>query len=87
MGNKAFVMLEAERIEAGPVVVQGLLVQQETRLFQGTQCVCVLLVNYPQGSPTWEAAMAGRETGGPGLPAVVVDSVAPDGSAPGGAGR
>ena len=53
MANKAFVMLTASHVEAGPVRdVTGAL-QQETRLFDGDQCVCVLLVTFPPGSPEW----------------------------------
>ena len=53
MANKAFVMLTASRIEAGPVRDVGGALQQETRLFDGDQCVCVLLVTFPPGSPEW----------------------------------
>jgi hypothetical protein len=53
MANKAFVMLTASRVEAGPVRNVGGALQQETRLFDGDQCVCVLLVTFPPGSPEW----------------------------------
>lgn len=75
--TKAFLMLEAERVESGPVLVTGVQVQQEIRLYQAGQCACVVLVNFPAGSPAWEQAMAARET----QPPVNVNSVASDAGA------
>lgn len=57
MTTKAFLMLQADRLEHGPVMVRGTSVQQETRLYQGDQCVCVLLVTYPPGTPAHEDAL------------------------------
>jgi hypothetical protein len=57
---KAFVTLAAERVVAGPVQEVAGAVQQETRLFQGGECVCVLLVTFPPGSPEWMKWAAGR---------------------------
>jgi hypothetical protein len=51
--TQAFVTLTADRIQAGQIrKVDGAL-QQETRLYQGTDCVCKLLVIFPPGSPEW----------------------------------
>lgn len=62
--SKAFVMLAADRVETGALrEVHGAL-QQEVRLHQGGQCVCVLLVTYPAGSPEWERWMASRTLDG-----------------------
>jgi len=52
--KQAFIALTADRAEAGPIRQVAGAVQQETRLFQGDQCVCVLLVTFPPGSPEWE---------------------------------
>jgi hypothetical protein len=49
----AFVTLTADRIQAGPMAKVAGALQQETRLYQGTDCVCVLLVIFPPGSPEW----------------------------------
>jgi hypothetical protein len=58
--SKAFVMLTAERVEAGPINQVAGALQQETRLFQDGQCVCVLLVTFPPGSPEWVKWTAAR---------------------------
>lgn len=79
--SKAFVMLEADRLEVGAVVVTGTTVQQETRLYQGGQCVCVLLVTYPPGTPEWEKVMAAMTevcTADPSAPVICSHSVASD---------
>lgn len=79
--SKAFVMLEADRVEIGAVVVTGTTVQQETRLYQNKQCVCVLLVTYPPGTPEWEKVMATMTevfAGDPGVPVIRSHSVASD---------
>jgi hypothetical protein len=52
--TKAFVMLTASRVEPGEVKAIAGAVQQETRLYEGDQCVCVLLVTFPPGSPQYE---------------------------------
>lgn len=74
--EKAFVMLTASRVEAGPINAIAGALQQETRLFQGDQCVCVILVTFPPGSPEWEKWNAGRTLDA--MPAVRPDSVASD---------
>ena len=51
--TQAFISLAAERIEPGPLRWVGGVLQQETRLYMGEQCVCVLLVSFPPGSPEW----------------------------------
>ncbi len=66
--SKAFVMLTAERVEAGPVREVAGALQQETRLFQGDQCVCVLLVTYPPDSPEWVKWAAARTLDGMNKP-------------------
>jgi hypothetical protein len=57
---KAFVTLMAERVVAGPIREVAGAVQQETKLFHDGQCVCVLLVTFPPGSPEWMKWAAGR---------------------------
>lgn len=57
MRTKAFLMLEADHVEHGPVMVNAGSVQQETRTFQDGKCCCVILLTYPPGSPTHEQAM------------------------------
>lgn len=52
--TKAFVMLTADQVQTGELRLVGGALQQEVRLQHGGQCVCVLLVTYPQGSPEWE---------------------------------
>ncbi len=51
--TQAFISLAAERIEPGPFCWVGGVLQQETRLYMGELCVCVLLVSFPPGSPEW----------------------------------
>ncbi len=58
--EKAFVMLTASRVDAGPVNQVAGALQQETRLYQGDQCVCVILCTFPPGSPEWEKWNAAR---------------------------
>jgi hypothetical protein len=58
--TKAFVTLMAERVVAGPIKQVAGALQQETRLLQGGECVCVLLVTYPPGSPEWMKWAAAR---------------------------
>jgi hypothetical protein len=53
MSSKAFVMLTASRVKTGPVRSVAGALQQETHLYDGDQCVCVLLVTFPIGSPEW----------------------------------
>lgn len=72
----AFVMLTADRVEPGPVQQVAGALQQETRIFQGEQCVCVLLVTYPPGSPEWERWAAARTLDS--LPAVRTESIRSD---------
>lgn len=74
--KNAYVMLNAERMEAGPVRAFGGGVQQEIRLLVGSECVCVILLTYPPDSPTWHAFHAGRTLDG--MPAVRVDSIQSD---------
>ena len=74
--TKAFVMLTADRVEPGPVTQVAGALQQETRIFQNEQCVCVLLVTYPPGSPEWEKWQAARTLDG--APCVRVDSIHTD---------
>lgn len=66
MSRAAFITLAAERVEPGPVRWVGDVLQQETRLFVGGECVCVLLVSYPPGSPEWVKAQALRTLDGCG---------------------
>ncbi|WP_290906281.1 hypothetical protein [Aquabacterium sp.] len=58
--TKAFISLTAERLKVGPLKEVAGALQQETRLFQGGECVCVLLVTYPAGSPEWMKWAAAR---------------------------
>ena len=51
--TSAFVTLTADRVQAGPVREVAGALQQETRLFMADDCVCVLLVTFPPGSPEW----------------------------------
>lgn len=53
MTTQAFISLAAERIDPGPLRWVGGVLQQETRLYVSEQCVCVLLVSFPPGSPEW----------------------------------
>jgi hypothetical protein len=76
MSNKAFVMLSAERVEAGPIAVVAGALQQETRLYHSGECVCVLLVTYPQGSPEWQRWHAATTLDS--RPVVRVDSIHSD---------
>lgn len=62
--TKAFVMLTGDRTETGPVRLVGGALQQETRIYQGEQCACVLLVTFPEGSPEWERYQAARTLDG-----------------------
>lgn len=64
--SRAFISLAAERIEAGPLRWVGDVLQQETRLFMHGQCVCVLLVSFPPGSPEWAKAQRLRALDGMG---------------------
>lgn len=64
--SRAFISLAAERIEAGPLRWEGDVLQQETRLFMHGQCVCVLLVSFPPGSPEWAKAQRLRALDGMG---------------------
>ena len=74
--EKAFVMLTASRVDAGPVHQVAGALQQETRLYQGDECVCVILCTFPQGSPEWEKWNAGRTLDT--QPTVRTDSVQSD---------
>lgn len=76
MTNKAFLMLNATRVEAGPVREVAGALQQESRLFDGDHCVCVLLVTFPPGSPAWESFHAGRTLDS--MPSVRNDSICSD---------
>lgn len=82
MSNKAFVMLTASHVETGPVKSVAGALQQETRLFDGDQCVCVLLVTFPIGSPQWVKWNRIRTLDG--MPAHRTDSVQSDAAQPGG---
>jgi hypothetical protein len=82
--TKAFVMLTADRVEPGPVAQVAGALQQETRLFENGQCVCVLLVTFPPGSPEWEKWQAARTLDS--APAVRTDSIRSDAAAGGAAG-
>lgn len=62
----AFISLAAERVEPGPLRWVAGVLQQETRLFVQEQCVCVLLVSFPPGSPEWERAQSLRSLDGMG---------------------
>lgn len=62
--TKAFLMLQADRTEVGEIRDVAGALQQETRLYQGNDCVCVLLVTFPIGSPEWERWHAGRTLDG-----------------------
>jgi hypothetical protein len=62
--SKAFVMLTATRIQAGPISYVAGALQQETHLFDGDQCVCKLLVTFPAGSPQWEEYQRSRTLDG-----------------------
>jgi len=53
MNRQMFVVLTASRVETGPVESVAGALQQETRMFDGEQCICVLLVTFPPGSPEW----------------------------------
>lgn len=64
--RQAFITLAAERVEAGPLQWVGDVLQQETRLFLHGQCVCVLLVSFPPGSPEWAKAQRLRALDGMG---------------------
>jgi hypothetical protein len=66
--SKAFVTLMAERVVVGPVKQVAGALQQETRLFQDGECVCVLLVTFPPGSPEWMKWAAARTLDGMGKP-------------------
>lgn len=67
MTQQAFISLAAERIEPGPLRWVGDVLQQETRLFMHGQCVCVLLVSFPPGSPEWTKALSLRALDGMGM--------------------
>lgn len=64
--SQAFISLTAERIEPGPLRWVGGVLQQETRLFTGRQCVCTLLVSFPPDSPEWLKAQRLRALDGCG---------------------
>jgi hypothetical protein len=86
MTKQAFVMLTASRVEHGEIRQVAGALQQETRLYgDGEQCVCVLLVTYPAGSPEWERwAAAGRAVDGapkgPQLNSISSDNLDEEGS-------
>lgn len=77
--TKAFVMLSATHVDVGPMKEMTGAIQQETRLYDGEQCVCTLLVTYPAGSPEWEKHQRTRTLDG--LSAVRNDSIQSDVSA------
>ena len=69
MSKQAFIVLNADRTEVGEPHLQAGALQQETRLYEGDRCVCVLLVTFPQGSPEWERyAAKGRAVDGTPAP-------------------
>jgi len=74
--TKAFIALTADKVEAGALVHLDGVLQQQTRLFHGGQCVCVLLVTFPPGSPEWEKWMRARTLDG--MPVVRVNSIQSD---------
>lgn len=61
---QAFIALTADRTEVGPLRQVAGALQQETRLYQGDQCVCKLLITFPPGSPEWERWSSGRTLDG-----------------------
>lgn len=72
--TQAFVMLVSDRVEPGPLKwVPGAL-QQTTRLYMEGQCVCTLLVTFPEGSPEYckAAAVATLD----GMPPRISDALA-----------
>lgn len=64
--KQAFISLVAERIEPGALRFVGGVLQQETRLYVGRDCVCALLVSFPPGSPEWDLAWQMRALDGAG---------------------
>ncbi len=60
MTKQAVIVLQADRVVPGPITYFGGVLQQETRLFQGDECACVLLLTFPTGSPEWEKWHAAR---------------------------
>lgn len=63
--SNAFITLVADRVEPGPLTtLPDGTVQQVTRLYSGAECVCTLLVSFPPGSPSAEAARAARSLDG-----------------------
>ncbi len=68
--TQAFITLTADRVHTGPVQMVAGALQQETRLFQGDQFVCKLLVIYPPGSPEWMKWQARRTLDGSPRPPV-----------------
>lgn len=81
--TKAFVMLAADHMEAGPMQQVTGALQQETRLYQNGECVCVLLVTFPVGSPEWQRWSDSRTLDG--MPSVRSDSILSDAAATGAA--
>jgi len=58
--TKAFLMINATRVDVSePRLVAGAL-QQELRLYDGDVCGCVVLATYPAGSAEWEKFHAAR---------------------------
>lgn len=58
MTTKAFLMLVTDQVVHGPVVVNMGSVQQETRIYQDGQCMCVILLTFPPGSQPYLQALA-----------------------------
>jgi hypothetical protein len=59
MSKKAFVVITGSRQETGAPTIVGGSLQQETRVYEGDDCVCTVLVIFPAGSPEWERYHAG----------------------------
>lgn len=55
--SKAFLMLVTDQVVHGPVVVNLGSVQQETRIYQDGQCMCVILLTYPPGCKPYNDAL------------------------------
>lgn len=58
--TKAFVMLNADRVEMGELRELAGAVQQEIRLHMEGQCVCTLLVTYSSNSEEAQRFYANR---------------------------
>lgn len=62
--TQAFVAVVADHVEPGPLRWVAGALQQETRLYMSGQCVCKLLVTFPEGSPEWLKAQRIRTLDG-----------------------